>query len=91
MVSSCAIRIICSGGRRRSSSGRVRRSLETIPAVPIIRGIRMMRVLENNLKSAAQGQTRTLTVIQPEGKHSLQSWASRFPEAIQFLYGPARP
>jgi hypothetical protein len=37
------------------------------------------------LKSAAQSQTRVLTVIQP-GKHGLQSWAMRFPQAIQFLY-----
>jgi predicted alpha/beta superfamily hydrolase len=52
--------------------------------------IRMIRVLENNLKGAAQGQTQTVTVIQPGGKHSLPSWASLFAQAIQFLYGNGR-
>jgi hypothetical protein len=47
--------------------------------------IKTIRTLESNLKSAAQSQTRVLTVIQP-GKHGLQSWAMRFPQAIQFLY-----
>jgi predicted alpha/beta superfamily hydrolase len=53
--------------------------------------IRMIRILENNLKGAAQGQTQTLTVIQPGGKHSLSSWAAQFGQAIQFLYNPVRP
>jgi len=52
--------------------------------------IRMIRTLENNLKGAAQGQPQTLTVIQPGGKHSLSSWAARFSQAIQFLYGADR-
>jgi predicted alpha/beta superfamily hydrolase len=47
--------------------------------------VKMIRALESNLKNAAQSQTHVLTVIQP-GKHSLQSWAMRFPQAIQFLY-----
>ena len=53
--------------------------------------IRMIRILENNLKGAAQGQPQTLTVIQPGGKHSLSSWAAQFSQAIQFLYGAGRP
>ena len=47
--------------------------------------LKAIRALESNLKSAAQSQTRVLTVIQP-GKHGLPSWAIRFPQAIQFLY-----
>jgi hypothetical protein len=53
--------------------------------------VRMIRVLEDNLKGAAQGQTQTLTVIQPGGKHSLSSWSALFEQAIQFLYSPVRP
>jgi hypothetical protein len=47
--------------------------------------IKLIRALESNLKGAAQSQTRVLTVVQ-SGKHSLQSWAMRFPQGIQFLY-----
>jgi predicted alpha/beta superfamily hydrolase len=53
--------------------------------------VRMLRVLESNVKGAAQSQSQVLTVIQPAGKHSLQSWALRFPQAIQFLYTVTRP
>lgn len=52
--------------------------------------VKMIRVLESNLKNAAQSGTQVLTLIQP-GKHNLQAWAMRFPQAIQFLYGAARP
>lgn len=53
--------------------------------------IRAIRTLENNLTGAAQGQTRTLVVIQPGARHSLSAWASRFPQAVQFLYSAVRP
>jgi predicted alpha/beta superfamily hydrolase len=49
--------------------------------------IKMMRILESNLKDAAQGQVQVLTVVQPGAKHNLAAWSSRFAQAIQFIYG----
>ena len=48
--------------------------------------IAMVRALERNFQSVAVNPPAVLTVVQPEGKHMPATWATRFEQAIQFLY-----
>jgi predicted alpha/beta superfamily hydrolase len=48
--------------------------------------VRAFRMLEANLKAAAQRPPQVLTVVQPGAAHNEAAWASRFPAAIQFLF-----
>jgi len=48
--------------------------------------VRAVRSLEANLKATALRPPQVLTVIQPGGRHNEGAWASRFAQAIQFLF-----
>ena len=49
--------------------------------------VKLVRMLETNLKGALIRPVEVKTVIGVDGLHNEGEWARRFPEAIKFLYG----
>jgi predicted alpha/beta superfamily hydrolase len=52
--------------------------------------IKMIRIVEANLKGAILNPADVKVTIDAEAHHNEQAWAKRFPEAITFLF-PAKP
>ncbi len=53
--------------------------------------LRLHRRLEANFRTAGFDSTRIRLRIDPEGRHTEDAWAARFPEAIEFLFADWKP
>jgi predicted alpha/beta superfamily hydrolase len=54
------------------------------------RGSSAFQTLADILKAAGLGDDRLKVVVQEGGRHNEESWASRFPDALAFLFRPRR-